>query len=247
MRRTVTAKGSGLVFVCVSAFLSVSVNADTVVPLAPCAANAAGCLPSSVTYTNGSAQVTGSPGASGGLTTYTLSPGTYTYGQSFNTPLTPFTPPGGGAQRVFFTDYVFTIAANQVDSLSSSINLGTNLAINGLSARLYEYSVGATQNLTLPAFMPTGQVLDGWSTAQNLAPGLTAQFSVIAPTTLDAGTYVLEMTASSVGSSGGSYTGSLNITPVPLPAALPLALSGIAAVGAFVRRRRQSPSTRPTL
>ncbi len=213
--------------------------ADTVVNLPPCPSNSSGCLASSETYFNGSAQVTGAPGAGGGITTYSLSSGTYNYGQSFNTSLTPFTPPGGSSTYAFYTDFVFTIGANQVDSLTSSINLGTNLAVNGLQARLYSYNAGGTQNLTLPSFQPTGTVWDAWSGAVNLAPGLTQQYSVISPTTLGAGTYVLEIRATSVGDTGGSYSGVLNITPVPLPAALPLAMTGLAALTAFVRRRRQ--------
>jgi hypothetical protein len=49
---------------------------------------------------------------------------------------------------------------------------------------------------------------------------------------------VLEIRASSVGTAGGSYSGVVNLTPVPLPAALPLLFSGLGLFGAF--RRKQS-------
>jgi hypothetical protein len=112
------------------------------------------------------------------------------------------------------------------------------LAVNGLQARLYDYNVGSTQNLTLPAFNPTGPVLDGWSMAVNVGGSTTLTDTVIKPTTLAAGTYVLEIRASSVGSTGGTYSGSINLTPVPVPAALPLLLSGLGGLGWLTRRRR---------
>lgn len=212
--------------------------ADTVVTLPPSTLTTQTALPFSESYINGSSPVTGNPGGAGGITTYSLSSGTYAYSQSFNQPLTPFTPAGSTHSYAFYTDYVFTVAPNSLDSLTSSVNLGTTLAVNGLQARLYDYVVGATQNLTLPAFSPTGTILDAWSTAVNLAPGLTADTAVIQPTTLAAGTYVLEIRASTVGASGGSYSGSLNLTPVPLPAALPLLLSGLGGFGLLARRRK---------
>ena len=213
--------------------------ADTVVTLPPSTQTTQTTLPFSETYINGSSTVTGTPGATGGgITTYSLSSGSYAYSQTFSQALTPFTPSGSTHSYAFYTDYVFTVAPNTFDSLTSSINLGTALAVNGLQARLYDYVVGTTQNLTLPAFNPTGKIWDSWSAAVNLAPGLTANTTVIAPTTLAAGTYVLEIRASSVGTSGGSYSGLVNLTPVPLPAALPLLLSALGGLGAFSVRRK---------
>jgi PEP-CTERM motif len=61
--------------------------------------------------------------------------------------------------------------------------------------------------------------------------------TVLNPTTLAAGTYVLEIRGDVTGSSGGTYSGELNLNPVPLPAALPLLLSGLGLLG-FARKRR---------
>jgi hypothetical protein len=60
---------------------------------------------------------------------------------------------------------------------------------------------------------------------------------VLPQTTLAAGTYVLEIRGNVTGTSGGGYGGVLNLTPVPLPAALPLLLSGLGLIGAAARRR----------
>jgi hypothetical protein len=221
--------------------LGSAASADTVTILPPGTATSPGILPSSVTYVNGSAQVQGSPGtAGGGIDVSSLASGTYAYAQTFNSPLATFTPPGGSGSYAFYTDYVFTVAPGQVDSITSSINLGTSLAVNGLSARLYSYSAGSTSNTLLPAFTPTGTIIDAWSSQVNLAPGLTASDTVIAPTDLGAGTYVLEIRATSVGTSGGSYSGTLNIAPVPLPAGLPLLLSATVGLGfGFFRGARK--------
>jgi hypothetical protein len=62
-------------------------------------------------------------------------------------------------------------------------------------------------------------------------------FTVLNPTTLAAGTYVLEIRGDVTGSDGGTYSGSLNLNPVPLPAALPLLLSGFGLLGGTLRKR----------
>jgi hypothetical protein len=59
-------------------------------------------------------------------------------------------------------------------------------------------------------------------------------------TMLNAGTYVLEVRGNVVGSAGGSYSGNLNLVPTPLPAALPLLLSGIGLLGGVIRRSGKS-------
>jgi hypothetical protein len=49
----------------------------------------------------------------------------------------------------------------------------------------------------------------------------------INPLTLTSGSYVLEISGTTTGTNGGRYTGTLNLNTVPLPAALPLLLSGL--------------------
>jgi hypothetical protein len=63
---------------------------------------------------------------------------------------------------------------------------------------------------------------------------------VLPTTNLSAGTYVIEVRGTVSGSSGGNYTGSLNLTPVPLPAGLPSLMGGLALLACFVWRRAGS-------
>jgi hypothetical protein len=88
--------------------------------------------------------------------------------------------------------------------------------------------------LTTPV---AGTVFDASSTTIAISPGTTATYSVLSPTTLDAGTYVVEVSGTATGTNGGAYSGTLNLAPVPLPAALPLLVSGCALLGAMRRRK----------
>jgi hypothetical protein len=79
---------------------------------------------------------------------------------------------------------------------------------------------------------PNGTV--DYGTVQQVGPATLVQIN---PTMLGAGSYVLEISGTSSGSIGGNYTGSLELQAVPLPAALPLLLSGFGLVGGLRRRR----------
>ena len=70
----------------------------------------------------------------------------------------------------------------------------------------------------------------------------------MAATTVSAGLYVLEVVGQlSNGATSGSYSGQLSVAPVPLPAALPFLLSGIAGLVGFLRRRTAVPAHKPNL
>jgi hypothetical protein len=166
-----------------------------------------------------------------GTNTTLAVPGSYTYGNTFGA--------GSGTTSVsstntsgFYDDYVFTISGASADSVTSTINLGNTLEINGLQAALFTYASGETVPVA------GSPLASGWSTAFN-SNGVGGTISVIPATTLNPGSYVLEIQGTVAGTAGGSYSGSLNLAPaaVPLPAGLPLLLSGVIGVGLLRRRR----------
>jgi hypothetical protein len=139
----------------------------------------------------------------------------------------------------FYDDFVFTVADSTIDSVTSTIDLGKLLSIDALQVRLYS----ASGNATLPVLgdSPAGLKAGGWSTGVNFVAGAqSGTFAVLPETMLTAGTYVLEVRGDVVGTAGGSYSGTLNlapVSPVPLPAALPMMLSGLGILGGLIRKR----------
>ena len=162
--------------------------------------------------------------------------GSFTYANGFTSQQTvPFVTNGSGSWG-FYDDYVFTVGSGQVDSITSSITLGSSSGITGLQARLYDYTAngGVVPLLTAPV---VGSAFDAWSTSVPIAPGVTGTYAVLSATTLAAGTYVLELRGTATGTGGGSYAGVLDVTPVPLPGGLPLLVGACGMLGGFLRRR----------
>jgi hypothetical protein len=129
----------------------------------------------------------------------------------------------------FYDDYVFTVASSTVDAASFLLNEGSTLAISDLQMRLY-----STSGNSLPVLgnSPAGLVAN-WSNPIST----DGSQSNLATSMLTAGTYVLEVRGDVIGQSGGSYAGLIDLQPVPLPAALPLLLSGLGLLGGVARKR----------
>ena len=161
-------------------------------------------------------------------------PGSYTYGNSLAALSTPVYTTGGGQSFEFYDDYIFSIQGASANSITSSINLDNFLGLNDFEVRLYQLA----GNTPLPAFgAPVGGTLvSAWSTPINYSAGMTGLVAVLPDTTLDAGSYVLEVRGNVSGSSGGSYSGVMNLAPVPLPAAVWLLIGGLGGLGFFRRR-----------
>lgn len=88
-------------------------------------------------------------------------------------------------------------------------------------------------------------LLVSWLTVTTPAPGLQQVVALTPTTLLTAGDYSLEVRG--VLKEPGSYSGTLIAmapTVVPLPAALPLLLLGLGAIGAAGIRRRREPAGR---
>jgi hypothetical protein len=171
-------------------------------------------------------QVIGSGAAtcSGSPTAFTV-PGSAFYGDTFSAPTPQVT--GAPAGYGFYDDFIFSIPTGAAaDSITSTISLGSTSAINNLDVRLYSLTGNAPPVLGTPS----GTVVDGTVTSVN--GGMVDTLS----TTLAAGTYVLEVRGNATGSAS-SYSGTLNVAPVPLPATLPLLLSGLGFLGGALRRR----------
>jgi hypothetical protein len=130
----------------------------------------------------------------------------------------------------FYDDYVFTVANSTVDAASFVLNEGSTLAINDLQMRLY-----STSGNTLPVL---GNLPAGLEASWSNPISTNGSTSNLTATMLTAGTYVLEVRGDVTGQAGGSYAGLIDLQPVPLPAALPLLLSGLGLLGGFARKRR---------
>lgn len=155
-------------------------------------------------------------------------PGQYNYVDSFSSPTGSGDIPGsdiyGGptygslGPAGFIDDYFFRISPANADAVSATISNGT-FAVSDLFARIYSLSANPG-GLVLGA--PAGTVYYGDITQSG--PATLVQIN---PVTLVAGEYVLEVSGISSGSAGGSYTGTLNLSVVPLPSSFLLLLTGL--------------------
>jgi hypothetical protein len=155
-------------------------------------------------------------------------PGQYNYVDSFSSPaasgqISGSDTYGGSAYGSlgaagFIDDYFFQISPANADAVSATISNGT-FAVSNLFARIYTLAANPDGlSLTQPAgTVYYGDIMDS-------GPATLVQIN---PVTLAAGSYVLEVSGTSSGKAGGSYTGTLNLSPVPLPASFPLLLTGL--------------------
>lgn len=165
-------------------------------------------------------------------------PGQYNYVDSFSSPeaggkISGSDIYGGSAYgnlgpAGFIDDYFFQISPASADAVSATISNGT-FAVSNLFATLYSLSAN-TGGLVLD--QPAGTVYYGDITASG--PATLVQIN---PVTLAAGAYVLQISGTSSGSTGGSYTGTLNLSPVPLPPSFPLLLTSLLGFAGLTRNR----------
>jgi hypothetical protein len=175
--------------------------------------------------------------AGSGVVTPLAVPGSSTYGHTFIAPTTTI-PGSPGSGYGFYDDFVFTVAGATTNSVTSTIDFYGLLEITNLQVRLFNASGNVFPVLTSPASCPgVGcTLINSWSSPISYGP-TTGTVAVLPGSVLGAGTYVLEVRGNVVGAAGGSYSGVLNLAPVPVPAAAWLFGSGI--VGLLATRRRK--------
>lgn len=132
--------------------------------------------------------------------------------------------------------YVVALPASTTGAYIFSLNLTSSTGIDDLSSRLYAYGPNTNTTLGITGAPPQGGVVSSWSASVN---GGTVDSTTMNASNVPAGLYVLEVVGElSPGATSGSFSGQLSVAPVPVPAALPLLLSGAAGIAGFGRRRR---------
>jgi len=138
------------------------------------------------------------------------------------------------ANDTFLADYGFSIGAN--GSFSSAVvtfDLSNVFQISGLTVTLLQ---GTPFNGALPTDLSASQIADRDSRIIVTGSGMpTAQ--TIDEMTLTAGNYTVEVSGNSLGTSGGTYAGLLNVATVPEPTGI---LPGLAGFGLLALTRRRA-------
>lgn len=185
----------------------------------------------STTY-NGAINVT----AGGGANTVLPVPGSDFYGNTFTAPTLNFAAPAAATPFGFYDDFIFTIPVGAgTNSVTSSISIPGALEITGLQSRLFALPLGYVPGSTVGLGCPGG-CLAVWGTTVAAA---NVTYTVLNPIVLGPGSYVLQLRGDATGAFGGSYSGVLNLTAVPVPAAAWLFGSALGGLG-FLRRRSLS-------
>jgi len=128
------------------------------------------------------------------------------------------------SNKTFLDIYTFTITAADIGASFSSPAI--------IRGRVSDLSFSA-----FDLYTSSGTRLAIGTIGSGLSPGSDA--GALAAS-LGAGSYKLEIAGTVLGIRGGNYNGSLSVSPVPEPATWGMTLSGLAAVGALVRRRKSS-------
>src|SRR5271169_925345 len=151
-------------------------------------------------------------------------PSILNFGDTFNT-----------QQSQFYDEYMFSIPMTSVYSITSTFSLGNIFGINNLQSSLYSGTLDITTGRP-----SSGALVEAGTVTQLSGPGYSGTVDVISPITLGSGNYILEVGGNVSGTAGGSYTGTLNISPVDEPEEWVLLLFGLGLIGFIATRRRRN-------
>jgi hypothetical protein len=147
------------------------------------------------------------------------SPATLSYQNSFST------------QQAQFTDwYAFTVNAANFNGITASISFAQVFGVQ-LSSDLYTGSLIGNQ-------VNAGALITAGSTNQTSFGNAVQLTSVIQPSYLPNGDYLIKISGAVTGTLGGSYAGIANMAPVPLPPTLPIIALGLGVFGLVNYKRK---------
>ena len=142
-------------------------------------------------------------------------PSSFSFSDSFNGVVS--------SNGFWYADYLITVLSASAQSVTTTLtNFG---GVTNLSERIYAYSGSFLGDASAPS-----GALQVWSTNFPL-PG--ASVSIVSPTNLTTGQYVVELR----GTSMGVFAGTMSLSPGPEADGFVLALAGFAALGAAMRRK----------
>jgi len=164
-------------------------------------------------------------------------PGTYTLQDFFTSQQTATLSTASPVGAYSFQDsYRFSIgAAASGDTLVASLGLGNIIAMSNLQFRLYEVPTATTAPLVggIPSGAISETIWTGATGVDTSATTITKSFNGV-----QSGTYILDVAGIASGTNGGSYVGTVNLQPVPLPASFLLMISGLGGLLALTAKRR---------
>jgi hypothetical protein len=141
-------------------------------------------------------------------------------------------PPDSGWN--FYDDYFFSTITATANNATVISNFSTDSVSNIQVRILASGGQSGTPNPAPTLGIPTGGAVDGWTAA---LVGSNGSLSILLPTGFASGSYDLQVRGEAIGANA-SYGGTLQVAPVPVPAGLPLLLSGLGMLSGLVRRRR---------